>query len=57
MRHAGDLGNIESAGGRATGSVTVGGVNANPRSKLSAVGRCVIVHADEDDLGLGDDAE
>ncbi len=57
VRHAGDLGNIESADGRAMGSVTVRGVNVNPRSKLSVVGRCLIVHAGEDDLGQGGNAE
>jgi Cu-Zn family superoxide dismutase len=57
VRHAGDLGNIASTGGRATGSVTVRGLNVNPRSKLSVVGRCLIVHAGEDDLGQGGDVE
>ena len=54
--HAGDLGNIiADATGRAVGSVV------SPLLRLSGehsiVGRSVMVHADEDDLGRGDHSE
>lgn len=56
-RHAGDLGNIRSRNGRATGSFTAVGISVNPITSHSVVGRMVIVHADEDDLGKGRDTE
>jgi len=50
-RHAGDLGNVEAAGGSAKVNITdsmisLTGVN-------SVIGRTVVVHADIDDLGKG----
>lgn len=50
-RHLGDLGNIVSQGGKATldiedSQVTLFGA-------YSVIGRTVVVHADEDDLGKG----
>lgn len=57
VRHAGDLGNIRSSNGRASGTLTVRGLSADPKSEKSIIGRMIIVHADEDDLGRGGDEE
>ena len=56
-RHAGDLGNITSRRGLAKGALTVPGISLDPRSRLSIIGRCVVLHKDRDDLGKGGDAE
>lgn len=57
QRHAGDLGNIKSKNGVAKGSMIVKNLSCNPCSKYSLIGRMIIVHADEDDLGKGGDEE
>ncbi|KAI8098129.1 copper/zinc superoxide dismutase [Gilbertella persicaria] len=52
VRHAGDLGNITAnASGEAT--LKVEDSQLKLIGPLSIIGRTVIVHADEDDLGLG----
>ena len=56
-RHAGDLGNIIAKNGIAKGSVTVNHLSCNPKSDYSIIGRMIIVHEDEDDLGKGDNEE
>ena len=56
-RHAGDLGNIYSSNGRATGTISVKNLSCNPKSDLSIIGRMIIIHQDKDDLGKGGDAE
>lgn len=53
-RHAGDLGNIEpNASGVAKGTIIDSLVKIIGPPDFSVVGRSVMVHADEDDLGLG----
>ena len=53
LRHVGDLGNLESNGPTLTTVLN----NLDPFVQLygtmSVVGRSVVIHADEDDLGLG----
>ncbi len=57
-RHAGDLGNIIAKnGGFARGSITVNDLSCDHRSKKSIIGRMIIIHADEDDLGKGNNEE
>lgn len=51
-RHAGDLGNIVSKNKKSQGSMTASDLSLN--NKLtSIIGRTIIVHQDEDDLGRG----
>ena len=58
IRHAGDLGNIIAKnGGFAKGSVTVKDLSCDHRSLKSIIGRMVIIHKDEDDLGKGGNEE
>jgi superoxide dismutase, Cu-Zn family len=52
-RHAGDLGNILSQNGLASGSVTVDGISVNPKKNNSVIGRMIVIHKDPDDLGRG----
>ena len=52
-RHAGDLSNIVSKGGKAKGVLQDKVLSLDFRNPACIVGRMVIVHADEDDLGLG----
>jgi Cu-Zn family superoxide dismutase len=53
-RHIGDLGNIEAdAGGVAEFTLRDGLISLLPGDKASIIGRSVVVHADEDDLGRG----
>ena len=56
-RHAGDLGNVDARDGVAKGKLVVSGISLNPKSRLSIIGRAVVVHADPDDLGRGGNAE
>jgi Cu-Zn family superoxide dismutase len=57
-RHTGDLGNIVSMAGKARLDLVIEdlhiGIDAGPTSIL---GRAVVIHADQDDLGLGDSEE
>ena len=55
-RHAGDLGNIVAdENGKSSGQLTSRIIALE--GELSVVGRSVMVHADEDDLGRGDNSE
>ena len=54
-RHVGDLGNIVSKGGKV--SMTMRDKLIKLRGKYSVIGRSVVIHADEDDLGKGGDKE
>ena len=51
IRHAGDLGNILSHNGIATGSVTVDGMSVDPKKKNSIIGRMIVIHKKQDDHG------
>ena len=56
VRHAGDHGNIvANKDGLATIDMKVVGVSLNKGDK-NIIGRAIVVHAGEDDLGLGGDA-
>lgn len=55
--HAGDMGNIRSRNGKSSGSFTTNSISVDPVTRNSVVGRMVIVHADEDDLGKGNNNE
>ena len=54
-RHVGDLGNLESKKGKV--SKTFRDKLIKLRGKYSIVGRSVVIHAGEDDLGKGGDKE
>ena len=56
-RHVGDLGNITSKNKLAKGYMYDKEISLNFKSKRCIIGRCVVVHADEDDLGKGGDEE
>jgi Cu-Zn family superoxide dismutase len=56
-RHAGDLGNITSQDGIAKGVMFDKVLSLNPKNLTCIIGRMIILHKDEDDLGLGDDDE
>lgn len=56
QRHVGDLGNIEAdSNGTATIDFTDHMIKLT--GKYSIIGRSVVIHADEDDLGLGGNEE
>lgn len=52
-RHAGDLGNIISNNGIAKGVMVDKLLSLNVKNQTCIIGRMIIVHKDEDDLGLG----
>lgn len=54
-RHVGDLGNIVSKTGKV--NTIIRDKLVKLRGKYSVVGRSVVIHADEDDLGKGGDKE
>ena len=56
-RHAGDLGNIISKNGKSKGSIIDKALSLDFRKETCIAGRMIIVHKDEDDLGLGKNAE
>ena len=56
-RHAGDLGNILSTNNNAKGELFVKKLCLHTNDKLSVLGRMIIVHDKEDDLGKGNDDE
>jgi|TARA_B110000495_G_C22933476_1_gene545787 Cu-Zn family superoxide dismutase len=56
IRHAGDLGNIISKDNEAKGTMFAKKLTLSP-GKYSILGRMIIVHEDEDDLGKGGDEE
>lgn len=56
IRHVGDLGNIQADGkGKAKYSFYDSMISL--RGKCNIIGRAIVIHANEDDLGLGGDAE
>lgn len=55
--HAGDLGNIISKNGISKGVIITNKISINPESKNSIIGRMIIVHDDQDDLGLGNNKD
>ena len=57
IRHAGDLGNIVCKKGKCSGQFIAHGISLDPRQTNSIIGRSIIIHADEDDLGKGGDLE
>ena len=56
-RHVGDLGNVISKNKLAKGSFHDKMISLDLKSKCCIVGRCIVVHADRDDLGKGGDEE
>ena len=54
--HAGDLGNIKSMKKLAHGTIKTNKISLI-NSKTNIIGRMIIVHKDEDDLGKGDNEE
>lgn len=56
-RHVGDLGNIESKNRVSRGTIYNSSISLDVSSKYSIIGRSVIVHDKEDDLGFGGDDE
>jgi len=56
-RHVGDLGNITTKNGVTTGKFYDDYISLNPKKKCCIIGRCVVVHDKEDDLGQGGDEE
>merc|ERR1719187_2418828 len=50
-RHAGDLGNVESVGGTAQVEITDSLISLSGENSI--IGRTMVVHADQDDLGQG----
>ncbi len=56
-RHAGDLGNIISKGGKCKGGIIASILSLKFTHRACIIGRMVILHEDEDDLGLGGDDE
>jgi Cu-Zn family superoxide dismutase len=56
-RHAGDLGNILSQNNNASGKIFVNKLCLKSNDTLSILGRMIIIHDKEDDLGKGNDTE
>ncbi|QYC92749.1 Super oxide dismutase [Trabala vishnou gigantina nucleopolyhedrovirus] len=54
VKHVGDLGNIESKGYGALTTVNIVAKHITMHGQLSVLGRSLVVHANRDDLGLGD---
>lgn len=52
-RHLGDLGNIKSKNGKSKGTLYAPYLTLN-RGKTAILGRMIVIHADKDDLGLGE---
>jgi Cu-Zn family superoxide dismutase len=57
IRHAGDLGNIISKNGVAKGTLIDEILSLDFKNPACIIGRMIIIHEDEDDLGLGDNDE
>lgn len=57
QRHLGDLGNIVSKNNVCKGKLFAKDICLYKNMKTSVLGRMVIIHADQDDLGLGGDEE
>jgi Cu-Zn family superoxide dismutase len=56
-RHAGDLGNIISKNGLAKGVLVDKILSLDFKNHACIIGRMIIIHEDEDDLGLGGNEE
>lgn len=56
-RHAGDLGNLISKNGISKGTLFDKILSLDYKSPTCIIGRMVIIHKDEDDLGLGKNEE
>lgn len=56
-RHVGDLGNIFSIDNKAKGNLKDTLISLNLKSKRCIIGRCIVIHEDKDDLGLGGNDE
>ena len=56
-RHVGDLGNIFSKNKVAKGVMYDKVISLDFKSKCCVIGRCIVVHEGEDDLGKGGDDE
>lgn len=56
-RHAGDLGNVFSKNRKAKGTIIDKMLSLDFNKKTCIVGRMIIIHKDEDDLGLGGNEE
>lgn len=56
-RHAGDLGNIVSKNGVAKGTLFDKILSLDLKNPACIIGRMVIIHKDQDDLGLGENDE
>ena len=57
IRHVGDLGNVKSKNGLAKGTIIDSLISLNLKSVCCIIGRCIVVHEDEDDLGKGGNEE
>ena len=56
-RHLGDLGNILSINKKSKGVIYNNTISLDMKKKNNIIGRSIIVHEDEDDLGLGGNEE
>lgn len=56
-RHEGDLGNIYSKNKKSIGKLFVKNINLTKKFKYSVLGRMIVIHQDEDDLGKGNNEE
>tara|TARA_Y100000816_G_C26096838_1_gene580606 strand:- start:589 stop:1116 length:528 start_codon:yes stop_codon:yes gene_type:complete len=56
-RHVGDLGNLKVKNGICKGTFYDNKISLIPCHKSNIIGRSVIIHEDEDDLGKGGDEE
>ena len=56
-RHVGDLGNIISKNKISKGVINDKLISLDFKSKCCIIGRCIVIHEDEDDLGKGGDEE
>ena len=52
-----ELGNVTTKNGVTKGKFYDNYISLNPKSKCCIIGRCVVVHDKEDDLGQGGDKE
>lgn len=51
--HAGDLGNVRVSGGKVQATLTSSAISLDPAASNSVVNRALVLHALEDDCGLG----
>lgn len=51
--HAGDLGNVRVIGGKVQATLTSSAISLDPAASNSVVNRALVLHALEDDCGLG----